>query len=105
LRDLILARPAVRDACLEILFEFCSYPDKTTRANAIVTAKKFYLEHSSVGPLVQNHAFKLLEELMTLPDTTQMDTSEAPESSEAFIISHLELYFSICSKNHSLLDR
>ncbi|OAQ31860.1 hypothetical protein K457DRAFT_135648 [Linnemannia elongata AG-77] len=171
LRDVVNLRPPSRARALELLLSYTTYPEKLQRSMAIVMAKKWYLEHSTVGPQVEEFALAQLDALKDYPvpkraidapvsshegagaamdgvvrsspeisrpgssDTTvksevkdePMDNHdrlrspvtsgssgvEAGLSSEvyeqALRVAHddiarlLELYFSLCAKNHSLL--
>jgi hypothetical protein len=68
LRDLVLYRPAVRNTCLDIMLSLCLHKDKTTRATSIVTVKKFYKEHPSLGPKVEAFALSVVQKLQHPPE-------------------------------------
>ncbi|KAF9942183.1 hypothetical protein BGZ67_002820 [Mortierella alpina] len=172
LRDVVNLRPPSRLRALQILLDYTAHPEKLQRSMAIVTAKKWYLEHPTVGLKVEEYALMQLETLKTYPVPKRdaassqagpsavpaLDTSAAesgmegvtstkaesttereikaevkdepmdnvhvkeasvdptsPSASAATIeqaIIHadedigrlLELYFSLCAKNHSLLE-
>lgn len=58
--------------------------DKTTRATAIVTCKKFYKEHTTLGPKVEKFALETLQKLQEPPEeeaenSTVGDGEEEPE--------------------------
>jgi symplekin len=172
LRDVVNLRPPSRARALELLLSYTTYPEKLQRSMAIVMAKKWYLEHSTVGPQVEEFALAQLDALRDYPVpkraadapvTSQegsgaamegvvrtspgishrgstdaavktevkdepMDNHDLPRSSivaseisgaeggisgeafeQALTVAHddiarlLELYFSLCAKNHSLL--
>ncbi|KAG9320810.1 hypothetical protein KVV02_004653 [Mortierella alpina] len=175
LRDVVNLRPPSRLRALQILLDYTAHPEKLQRSMAIVTAKKWYLEHPTVGPKVEEYALMQLETLKTYPvpkrdaassqagpsAVSVLDTSAAESSMEGVTstkaesttereikaevkdepmdnvhvkeasvdpmsssslsasaaaieqaIIHadedigrlLELYFSLCAKNHSLLE-
>ncbi|KAI1310827.1 hypothetical protein EDD11_003643 [Mortierella claussenii] len=167
LRDVVNLRPPSRPRALGILLGYTAHPDKLQRSMAIVTAKKWYLEHPTVGVKVEEHALAQLEGLKEYPvpkrdlvapsqpqgehavshiKTEPMDdpmagndvkeedsvgpsahtlsspppqpsaagtvtsvpanfaTEEAFVNAEEEIGSQFELYFSLCAKNHSLLE-
>lgn len=171
LRDVVNLRPPSRARALELLLSYTTYPEKLQRSMAIVMAKKWYLEHSTVGPQVEEFALSQLDALKDYPvpkraidapvsshegagaamdgvvrsspeisrrgssDTTvksevkdepmdNHDRLRSPVTSgnsgveaglpsevyeQALRVAHddiarlLELYFSLCAKNHSLL--
>ncbi|KAF9351105.1 hypothetical protein BGX34_000804 [Mortierella sp. NVP85] len=163
LRDIVNLRPPSRSRALDILLDYTASPTKLQRSIAIVTAKKWYLEHATIGPKVEEFALSQLETLRTylvptklesngtsneypsvkmegVEDSmgrsltrnadgiikqetmeTTMDASAAPLASgtsrataeslersfaeaEEDIGRLSELYFSLCAKNHSLLE-
>ncbi|KAF9289988.1 hypothetical protein BGZ68_008189 [Mortierella alpina] len=67
LRDVVNLRPPSRSRALEILLGYTAHPEKLQRSMAIVTAKKWYLEHPTVGPKVEEYALMQLETLKTYP--------------------------------------
>ncbi|KAG0203738.1 hypothetical protein BGX28_004086 [Mortierella sp. GBA30] len=164
LRDVVNLRPPSRSRALEILLSYTTHPEKMQRSMAIVTAKKWYLEHLTVGPKVEEYALAQLETLRSYPvprrdsmapkpetitavkmedvksaigatnvdsgvktdvkaepeDVHIQEPSEDPSASAAAAAAAaieqammeadedigrlLELYFSLCAKNHSLLE-
>jgi symplekin len=76
LRDLVLYRPAVRQVCLNIMLYLCLHKDKTTRATSIVTVKKFYREHESLGPKVESFALETIKKLQGPPDVDEDEEVE-----------------------------
>ncbi|KAF9124535.1 hypothetical protein BGW39_008123 [Mortierella sp. 14UC] len=167
LRDVVNLRPPSRARALELLLSYTAYPEKQQRSMAIVMAKKWYLEHATVGSQVEEFALAQLDALKDYPVPKRaadgepalsqagssamegmeqsnpeilrqgstdvavksevkdepMDnnhdrlrspvTSEGKLSGEVYeqaltaahddIARLLELYFSLCAKNHSLL--
>lgn len=89
LRDIILYRPAVRARCVPMLLQLCRHKrifsfltiDKTTRATAIVTCKKFYKEHASLGTAVEKYALETLKKLLESPEE-EMDDVNVTEGEE-----------------------
>ncbi|CAO3566876.1 unnamed protein product [Mortierella alpina] len=67
LRDVVNLRPPSRSRALEILLGYTAHPEKLQRSMAIVTAKKWYLEHPTVGPKVEEYALMQLDTLKTYP--------------------------------------
>ncbi|KAF9571652.1 hypothetical protein EC968_000320 [Mortierella alpina] len=67
LRDVVNLRPPSRSRALEILLGYTAHPEKLQRSMAIVTAKKWYLEHPTVGPKVEEYALMQLETLKIYP--------------------------------------
>ncbi|KAF9352007.1 hypothetical protein BGX26_010092 [Mortierella sp. AD094] len=63
LRDVVNLRPPSRPRALEILLSYTAHTDKLQRSMAIVTAKKWYLEHPTVGAKVEEYALVQLESL------------------------------------------
>ncbi|KAF9202094.1 hypothetical protein BGZ49_007734 [Haplosporangium sp. Z 27] len=139
LRDVVNLRPPSRPRALEILLSYTSHTDKLQRSMAIVTAKKWYLEHPTVGAKVEEYALVQLESLKSyvvpkreasVPQPSSEVTKVKVEgeeltgvkaNSQSMDISTdlqglptmaqaeedigrlLELYLSLCAKNHSLL--
>ncbi|KAG0044496.1 hypothetical protein BGZ83_010276 [Gryganskiella cystojenkinii] len=84
LRDVVNLRPPSREHALEILLKYTTYPEKQQRSMAIVTAKKWYLEHPTVGPRVEEFALSQLEVLKAyaIPDRESFsDSSQSVHSS------------------------
>ncbi|KAF9916578.1 hypothetical protein BX616_003394 [Lobosporangium transversale] len=67
LRDVVNLRPPSRARALEILLSYTTHPEKAQRSMAIVTAKKWYLEHPTVGVKVEEYALAQLETLKDYP--------------------------------------
>ncbi|KAG0365851.1 Symplekin tight junction protein C terminal-domain-containing protein [Gamsiella multidivaricata] len=67
LRDVVNLRPPSRSRALEILLGYTAHPEKPQRSMAIVTAKKWYLEHPTVGVKVEEFALAQLETLKDYP--------------------------------------
>ncbi|KAF9114409.1 hypothetical protein BGX27_010880 [Mortierella sp. AM989] len=67
LRDVVNLRPPSRPRALEILLSYTAHADKLQRSMAIVTAKKWYLEHPTVGVKVEEYALAQLESLKDYP--------------------------------------
>ncbi|KAF9153975.1 hypothetical protein BG015_002175 [Linnemannia schmuckeri] len=67
LRDVVNLRPPSRARALELLLSYTTYPEKLQRSMAIVMAKKWYLEHSTVGPQVEEFALTQLDALKDYP--------------------------------------
>lgn len=63
LRDIVNLRPPSRDHALEILLQYTTNSALLQRSMAIVTAKKWYMEHLTVGPRVEEFALAQLETL------------------------------------------
>ncbi|GJJ67861.1 symplekin [Entomortierella parvispora] len=61
LRDIVNLRPPSRERALEIILQYTTHPEKLQRSIAIVTTKKWYLEHPTVGPKVEEFALAQLE--------------------------------------------
>ncbi|KAF8940510.1 hypothetical protein BGZ47_007713 [Haplosporangium gracile] len=67
LRDVVNLRPPSRARALELLLTYTTYPEKLQRSMAIVMAKKWYLEHSTVGLQVEEFALAQLDALKDYP--------------------------------------
>ncbi|KAG0306624.1 hypothetical protein BGZ98_002041 [Dissophora globulifera] len=67
LRDIVNLRPPSRARALEILLSYTAHAEKVQRSMAIVTAKKWYLEHPTVGVKVEEYALAELEMLKDYP--------------------------------------
>ncbi|KAG0000549.1 hypothetical protein BGZ79_005800 [Entomortierella chlamydospora] len=167
LRDVVNLRPPSRPRALEILLSYTAHTDKLQRSMAIVTAKKWYLEHPTVGVKVEEYALTQLESLKdynvpkreaSVPRSTPVpssskvegeevtavqtlatgnvdpsiktemtdrpmnsehgkESSADPQGATSLLVSAsamaqaeedigrlLELYLSLCAKNHSLLE-
>ncbi|KAF9209328.1 hypothetical protein BGZ59_010161 [Podila verticillata] len=145
LRDVVNLRPPSRNHALDIVLRYTTHPERPQRNLAIVTAKKWYLEHATVGPRVEEYALAQLDTLKNFaipkreeivqPPTTATDvkmedaeatnkdrdepmpnaptepamTSLGPVNpafaqAEDDVGRHLDLYLSLCAKNHSLLE-
>ncbi|KAF9313008.1 hypothetical protein BG003_005695 [Podila horticola] len=146
LRDVVNLRPPSRNHALNIVLRYTTHPERPQRNLAIVTAKKWYLEHPTVGPRVEEYALVQLDTLKDFPipkreDIVQPSTestdvkmedmdatnklkdepmSDAPKEptpmpslgpgnpafaqAEDDVGRHLDLYLSLCAKNHSLLE-
>ncbi|KAF9967156.1 hypothetical protein BGZ65_000125, partial [Modicella reniformis] len=159
LRDIVNLRPPSRPRALDTLLSYTTYREKQQRSMAIVTTKKWYLEHPTVGTKVEEYALSQLEILKVYPvprleanvpqqlkmedvesavspilaenadriikqevveeslsrgradDTTltpavgqRATTERGFAEAEEDIGRLLELYFSLCAKNHSLLE-
>jgi symplekin len=91
LRDLVLYRPAVRDVCLNIMLFLCLHKDKTTRATSIVTVKKFYREHPTLGPKVEAFALETIKKLQGPPEIeTQEETAVENDKEEGPEVDKME---------------
>ncbi|KAG0234403.1 Symplekin tight junction protein C terminal-domain-containing protein [Mortierella sp. GBAus27b] len=86
LRDIVNLRPPSRPRALEILLSYTASSEKLQRSMAIVTAKKWYLEHATVGPKVEDFALSQLETLIgypvprleaSIPNETSAEASES----------------------------
>ncbi|KAF9436887.1 hypothetical protein BGZ76_002688 [Entomortierella beljakovae] len=78
LRDVVNLRPPSRARALEILLGYTSHTEKLQRSMAIVTAKKWYLEHPTVGAKVEEYA---LEQLELLKDFTMPRSDHSEQQS------------------------
>ncbi|KAI8598888.1 Symplekin tight junction protein C terminal-domain-containing protein [Dissophora ornata] len=87
LRDIVNLRPPSRPQALKILLSYTAHPEKMQRSMAIVTAKKWYLEHPTVGPEVKEYALAQLEMLKDYPvpkrDSTTQQIAQAPSGEPA----------------------
>ncbi|KAK3841844.1 MAG: Symplekin tight junction protein C terminal-domain-containing protein [Linnemannia gamsii] len=81
LRDVVNLRPPSRARALELLLSYTTYPEKQQRSMAIVMAKKWYLEHSTVGPQVEEFALAQLDALKDYPVPKR--AADASTSSQA----------------------
>ncbi|KAG0020520.1 hypothetical protein BGZ81_009301 [Podila clonocystis] len=146
LRDVVNLRPPSRNHALDIVLRYTTHPERPQRNLAIVTAKKWYLEHPTVGPRVEEYALAQLDTLMDFPVPKREDIVPPPTEStdvkmedtdatnkvkdepmpsapneptpvpslgpgnpsfahaEDDVGRHLDLYLSLCAKNHSLLE-
>ncbi|KAG0037355.1 hypothetical protein BGZ82_002692, partial [Podila clonocystis] len=146
LRDVVNLRPPSRNHALDIVLRYTTHPERPQRNLAIVTAKKWYLEHSTVGPRVEEYALAQLDSLKDFPVPKREDIIPPPTEStdvkmedtdatnkvkdepmpsapkeptpmpslgpgnpsfahaEDDVGRHLDLYLSLCAKNHSLLE-
>ncbi|KAG0361453.1 hypothetical protein BGX24_005342 [Mortierella sp. AD032] len=78
----LLEVPELPDArALELLLSYTTYPEKQQRSMAIVMAKKWYLEHSTVGPQVEEFALAQLDALKDYPVPKR--AADASTSSQA----------------------
>ncbi|KAF9933806.1 hypothetical protein FBU30_004404 [Linnemannia zychae] len=80
LRDIVNLRPPSRPRALELLLLYTTYPDKLQRSMAITIGKKWYLEHPTVGPLVEEFALDQLDALKTYPVPRR--SADVPVSSQ-----------------------
>ncbi|KAJ3389231.1 hypothetical protein HDU84_008969 [Entophlyctis sp. JEL0112] len=101
LRDLVNLRPAMRHVCLGILLDYCTVSDKILRSNAILVARRWISDHSTVGPIVESHAHSMLQKLCGPPDGDE-DGGAAWE--EIDCIRHFELFLSVTSKKPALMN-
>ncbi|KAJ3211892.1 hypothetical protein HDU82_004582 [Entophlyctis luteolus] len=101
LRDLVNLRPAMRHVCLGILLDYCTVSDKILRSNAILVARRWISDHSTVGPIVESHAYSMLQKLCGPPDGDE-DGGAAWE--EIDCIRHFELFLSVTSKKPALMN-
>ncbi|KAF9089440.1 hypothetical protein BGX29_012050 [Mortierella sp. GBA35] len=81
LRDIVNLRPPSRARALELLLSYTTHPEKLQRSMAIVMAKKWYMEHETVGPQVEEFALAQLEALKDYPVPKR--AADAPVSSQA----------------------
>ncbi|KAG0353419.1 hypothetical protein BG005_007290 [Podila minutissima] len=146
LRDVVNLRPPSRNHALDIVLRYTTHPERSQRNLAIVTAKKWYLEHPTVGPRVEEYALAQLDTLKDFPIPKREEVVQPPTGStdikmedmdaankvkdepmpsapkepapvpslgpgnpafaqaEDDVGRHLDLYLSLCAKNHSLLE-
>jgi len=75
LRDIVNLRPPSRSRALDILLDYTASPTKLQRSIAIVTAKKWYLEHATIGPKVEEFALSQLETLRIYLVPTKLESN------------------------------
>ncbi|KAF9426076.1 hypothetical protein BGZ94_006967 [Podila epigama] len=80
LRDIVNLRPTSRDHALEIILRYTAHPERHQRTLAIITAKKWYLEHETVGPRVEQFALTQLEALRDYPVPKREEVTQPTES-------------------------
>ncbi|KAG0227402.1 hypothetical protein BGW41_003838, partial [Actinomortierella wolfii] len=80
LRDIINLRPPSRARALSILLGYTSNSDKALRLLAIMTARKWYMEHDTLGPIVEAHAVAQLDALKTFEVPKRDHPAPAPKA-------------------------
>ncbi|TPX72985.1 hypothetical protein SpCBS45565_g00144 [Spizellomyces sp. 'palustris'] len=68
LQGLINHRPAVRAECLKLLLEYALHPTRLTRSTAIVMCKRFFTDHRTIGPKVEEFALEAIRALLGPPE-------------------------------------
>ena len=118
LRDLVEARPPVRQHALRILLELCTHTDRKTRVMAISTVRRWVPE-SPMAPTVVNYGLGVLRRLVRGDDTKldgDADMEEGEQADEIIesrylgevtvetVQQHVELVFALSRRQQELLD-
>ncbi|KAG0347436.1 hypothetical protein BG004_007732 [Podila humilis] len=80
LRDVVNLRPPSRDHALDTVLRYTTHEERLQRNLAIVTAKKWYMEHPSVGPRVESYALAQLDFLKDIIVPERNGTVQTPSS-------------------------
>ncbi|KAI9323853.1 Symplekin tight junction protein C terminal-domain-containing protein [Dichotomocladium elegans] len=134
LRELVTNRPPVRDACLNVLLDYCINPDIKMRSTSIVAVKKWVPDHPDIASKVEAYAIQALnmltknppkkdkagkeeseqkQEPMEIEPAEERKDGEGAESAddsdsngwtEQDVVRHAELFFALCVKKNDLLD-
>ncbi|CAD6567154.1 MAG: hypothetical protein TREMPRED_003351 [Tremellales sp. Tagirdzhanova-0007] len=118
LRDLVEARPPVRQQALRILLELCTHTERKTRVMAISTVRRWVPE-SPMAPTVVNYGLGVLRRLVRSDNTKldgDTDMEEGEQADEVIesrylgevtaetVQQHVELVFALSRRQQELLD-
>ncbi|GAA5853597.1 hypothetical protein JCM9279_005069 [Rhodotorula babjevae] len=82
LRELVVLRPSVRPAALDVLLGLTTHADKRVRNAAIMTVKKWVPDMRELTPVVHAFALELVERLKVAPPASASDEAAAKEGEE-----------------------
>ncbi|GAA5903829.1 hypothetical protein JCM8208_006591 [Rhodotorula glutinis] len=82
LRELVVLRPSVRPAALDVLLGLTTHADKRVRNAAIMTVKKWVPDMRELTPVVHAFALELVERLKVAPPAPKEDDEAAAKEGE-----------------------
>ncbi|KPV75221.1 uncharacterized protein RHOBADRAFT_53229 [Rhodotorula graminis WP1] len=82
LRELVVLRPSVRPAALDVLLGLTTHADKRVRNAAIMTVKKWVPDMRELTPVVHAFALELVERLKVAPPAPKEDEGAVKEGEE-----------------------
>jgi len=82
LRELVVLRPSVRPAALDVLLGLTTHADKRVRNAAIMTVKKWVPDMRELTPVVHAFALELVERLKVAPPPPPSDEAAAKEGED-----------------------
>ncbi|KAF9975521.1 hypothetical protein BGZ73_000825 [Actinomortierella ambigua] len=83
LRDIINLRPPSRAHAMRTLLSYTPNSDKGLRSLSIMTARRWYMEHDTLGPVVEAHAVAQLDALRHFEVPKRDHAALAPVQAEA----------------------